>query len=253
MNNKSEGKNLTENYSWFKDVNVIENFVDSIDEIASRLPEEVHILGIGSGLGNLEYSVKSFLESKYNKVVKLTITDRNIKDTIKLDGTSVIVVENNNLPFPDNQFDLVVARSVTHYEKTNEDEMKVLNEIKRVLKKNGYFVNETLYIENQLEIDLLKNVHRCVSKDMNLKNKSNTIELHKNVFGRVFLSEHQPNISLVVTKENFIRRYKIDEKTLTTIIEMINAYDPLNIPNIRFSKEDFEFRISYLTIFCQVY
>lgn len=98
-----------------------------------------HVLEIGPGTGaNLDYynfniiSKITFLEPEFNKT---------LKSKIKFNNFDFIEGDVQNLPFKDNSFDTIVFTlifcSIKDYEKG-------LNEIKRVLKKNGI----VLFIEH---------------------------------------------------------------------------------------------------------
>lgn len=248
-----EGKNLIENYSWFNDPAVMDNFLLAVNEIADKLPREINILGIGSGVGNLDYAVKKYLETSCNKIVKLTITDRYTNDTTKNDGVDVISVENKNLPFPDNSFDLVIARSVTHYEETKEEEIEVLKEVKRVLKTNGLYLTEYPYFSNKDEVELLKEIHSLVSKYMDLKTYDEFISVHEEVFSETFLTTTQPDLPLFTEKKNFNQRYKASNNSLinSNIIKLIKNYPKESIPNVWADGDDFGWEVDYAILACK--
>ncbi len=250
---KSEGKNLITTYSWFNDTAVIEEFLYSIDEIALNLPEDIALLGLGSGVGNLDYAVKQHLEEKYNKVVRMTITDRYTADTVKREGVRVLDVENKSLPFTNESFDLVIARSVTHYEKTKEDESSVLTEIKRVLKPNGIFITEAPFFSNKNDVELLKKIHSLVSKNMNLKTYDELVSLHKEIFSSVLIATKQPSIPLKTEKTNFNKRYGISEGDSidTEITKLISAYRTQDIASVWSRDNDFGWTVNFAILINQ--
>lgn len=63
---------------------------------------------------------------------KLKITGRN-----KVPGVNIICGKAEKMPFSSNSFMMVVCRNVIDH---TQDPTKVINETKRVLKKNGYFL-----------------------------------------------------------------------------------------------------------------
>lgn len=250
---KSEGNNLIANNSWFNDTAVIEEFLYSIDEIVSNLPENISLLGLGSGVGKLDYTVKQYLEEKYNKLVHMTITDRYTIDTVKKEGVVVLDVENKSLPFSYESFDLVIARSVTHYEKTREGEGCVLNEIKRVLKPNGFFITEAPFFSNQSDVDLLKKIHSLVSKNMNLKTYDELVSLHKEIFNKVLIAKKQPSIPLKTEKTNFNKRYGISDGDSIDkeITKLISTYPTQDIASVWSRDNDFGWTVNFAILINQ--
>jgi ubiquinone/menaquinone biosynthesis C-methylase UbiE len=251
VNNIGEGNKLVKSYTWFNDIEVIRNFLDSIEEIAKNLPAEINILGIGSGVGNLEYATKSLLEERYNKKVNLTITDKITKDVLKSADVNILNVDNKRLPFKKNTFDLVIARSVTHYEKTKDDELVVLNEVNRVLRDEGYFITEAPYLSTQIEAKLLYEIHLLVSKPMNLKTYEQLLQLHKKTFKNVMLARSQPKKPLTVQKENFIKRYGVSGEIINKILELIKNSSLEKRPNVWEDKNNFGWKVSYAILICK--
>ncbi len=251
MNPKSEGKNLPIIYTWFGDTKVIAEFLFSIDDIVGALPNEVRILEIGCGVGTLGYAVKDHLEQKYNKIVRLTLTDRFIDDTARLDGVEILKVENKNLPFTDGFFDIAIARSVTQYEKTTDDEAIVLSQVKRVLKHGGYFINEAVYIDTHDEISLLKSIHKLVHKELNLQTQDELLILHREVFEKVIVASKQPLIPLITTKQMFDQRYQISDLEINAkIIDLISQFSSKNVLNIWSHGDDFGWKVKYTILIC---
>ena len=147
---------------------------------------------------------------------------------------------------------MVIARSVTHYEPTKESEISVFEEIKRVLKDDGIFLNETPYLSTPKEIELLYRIHNeFIGKPMNLKLKEDVIKIHQSVFSKVNLAVAQPSISLVVNNETFKKRYGVDEETLKKIFDLIKEYNPNDIPNIYVKENNFGWTVSYMVIICR--
>lgn len=251
IKNKGEGLDLLRSYNWFKDIEVIKNFLKSVEEIALNLPPEVNILGIGSGVGNLEYKIKYLLEKKYGKKVNLTLTDKNIQEIIIKPRVRVLQVDNKKLIFDKNVFDLVIARSVTHYEKDENDELTVLMEIKRVLKNEGYFITEAPYLDNTFEAELMDHIHKLVFKSMNLKDYKKLLELHKKIFKKVILANTQPKKKLCVEKKDFIKRYGNLNNVELKILDLIKEYPLKQRPNVWIKNENFGWKISYATLICK--
>ena len=248
--NKGEGKNLTASYSWFKDQDVINDFVGAVNEISESLPDKVEILSIGSGVGTLEIEVKRSLEQKFHRQVVLTLTDRDIKDTTSKSDIRVLKADNKDLPFQDKTFDLILARSVTHYEKNIESETRVLDEINRVMRDEGFFITEAPFLAGTEEAALLHEIHSSVSKFMNLKTHQELLDIHKNVFKVVEVAAHQPGKPLSVAKDNFIKRYEISDEKADEIADLIRGHDSKQIPNVWINGNDFGWSVNYAILIC---
>lgn len=249
---KGEGQKLLDSYSWFKNEKVIKEFLYSIDEIADFLPEEIEMLGIGSGVGILDYAVKKHLEAVHKKKVKLTIADKQVNDIIKSEGVTILEVDNKDLLFPDNKFDLVITRSVIHYEKNKENLEKVLSEIHRVLKSKGYFVNEALAFKSRDEMRLLTDIHALILKYVNLETVDEMIASHRKIFEKVELAQTQPTEPLSTERKFFVQRYELSDDVIPNqIIGMIEEYDGKNIPNIWVKEQDFGWSLHYTSVISQ--
>jgi len=249
---KGEGNSLTNNYVWFKDEKVIENFLYSIDEIANSLPENIKILGIGSGTGILDYSVKRHLEEHYGKTVQLTLSDRYTEE-ISVKDAEIFQVDNKNLPFNNDTFDLVITRSVTHYEDTRKDVLRVLNEVHRVIKPSGYFVNQALFFDDAREIKLLTEINNLLPKYLTLEKKEDVISEHREIFNTVSSAKIQPTIPLTTVRAEFIKRYNLQDETIPNKIVDLISQSPSteNLKNIWTKNNDFGWSVNYTILICK--
>lgn len=250
-NKKGEGKKLIENYGWFKDKSVIKEFIESVDKIANHLPKSIIMLEIGSGVGNLSYTVKDWLEKKYKKNVMLILSDLNTEDTLNKNGSIVLKVENKDLPFQDSSFDFIISRSVTHYEVNNKGEERVLNEIKRVLKTKGVYLAQSLYLSNKEEVQLFQKVNSTIAKKTNLKTFEQLLALNKRVFDNVSIINQKVCHPLVVTKDSFLKRYSLNKKHGEILLKIIKKYYNKNTSNILIDKNNFRLIVNYAILECR--
>ena len=92
-------------------------------------------LDLGCGIGQFS---KWFIENGYDVIS--TDISRIALEKVKDFNSNVVNVDmRENLPFEDNKFDIVFANLSIHYF-SDLDTKKLINEIKRVLKKDGLFI-----------------------------------------------------------------------------------------------------------------
>ncbi|MBP7282264.1 MAG: class I SAM-dependent methyltransferase [Leptospiraceae bacterium] len=139
---------------------------ENLVRILSRIPTTGAALDHGAGSGRHTILLKS-----YGFQVSACDYSSKSMDSIKetIQGVDTTVITSNLLPYNDNQFDLIVSWGVLHYNSI-EDAAAIVQEIRRVLKPNGYFVGTVRS-----------------SFDTHLKTKEGTIGLHDLSGGQVKL------------------------------------------------------------------
>jgi ubiquinone/menaquinone biosynthesis C-methylase UbiE len=112
-------------------------FLKYLEKISTR-----HIVEIGAGTGHWT----SFFAEKGYCVTAMDVSDKMIEVALSKDIPDSVFFRGDaiNLPFPDNSVDAVVA--VTSIEFV-PDRNKAIEEIKRILKPDGYFVIGTLNLK----------------------------------------------------------------------------------------------------------
>lgn len=101
-------------------------------------PEHGKILEVGSGNGN-------FLEHMRSKGLDVEGVD------IAPRGQNVLKADAKHLPYDDESFDLLISKQVFDgvlYDQYPEDQRKMLREMTRVLKKNGYYYAIEIFFED---------------------------------------------------------------------------------------------------------
>ncbi|MCB4790703.1 MAG: class I SAM-dependent methyltransferase [Elusimicrobia bacterium] len=120
--------NLTSKFS-------INNYLSMAEEIKSYMPlPKVKILDWGCGYGHMTF----LLRKMEFDVISYDVLQDNSQKLImkKLDVKPIVTNESVKLPFDDCSFDAVLSCGVLeHVEKEKES----LKEIRRILRKNGYF------------------------------------------------------------------------------------------------------------------
>lgn len=104
-------------------------------------------LDLGCGIG--QYT-KELMKYGY-EVTSADISDIALKKVKEFNDDIVKVDMKENLPFPNNTFDLVFANLSIHYF-SNEDTKKLINEIKRILKHEGLFIGSVNGIQGYEKI-----------------------------------------------------------------------------------------------------
>jgi ubiquinone/menaquinone biosynthesis C-methylase UbiE len=128
-------KNLNENKEGnldFCDNIWIEKYINIFNKI-----KKGQALDLGCGIG--QYT--KYLKDKRFNVISLDISEvalEKLKKTIS-DAITINLDMSQQLPFDDNTFELIVANLSIHYFDRNNT-IKLLKEIHRVLKKDGYFI-----------------------------------------------------------------------------------------------------------------
>ena len=92
-------------------------------------------LDLGCGIG--QYS-KWFMENGY-EVISSDISKIALEKVKEFNSNVVNVDMREKLPFADNKFDIVFANLSIHYF-SDSDTKSLMNEIKRILKKDGLFI-----------------------------------------------------------------------------------------------------------------
>jgi ubiquinone/menaquinone biosynthesis C-methylase UbiE len=139
--NRFDGERLDSKSPLAKN-NLLEHLV-RYEFVQGSLEKNVLDIGCGSGHGS------NTLAPKFKEVYGVDISNEAIqyaKDNWQLPNIKFSTGDSLNIPFPENQFDVVVAFEVFEH---LSDWRKFLSEIKRVLKPNGLVYistpNKTLY------------------------------------------------------------------------------------------------------------
>jgi ubiquinone/menaquinone biosynthesis C-methylase UbiE len=245
--------------NYFSNEGALDKFLEALtsrnlfEELSERAQtERLKILEIGANNGVVGEYVSNYLESRniehqlvISDMNKQALQDNNNPDTLK------IKFDNKQIPFIKNSFDLILSRSVTHYESTSEDKKQVLSDVKRVLTDQGVFVNQAVAFETKAEINLLLNIHEIVDKHMNGGTEAEVLESHREVFDTVDVSEVKLP-KLKANKSGFMERYNIEqqEQVANKIKEKIRKVDEEKRPHVSLG-ENFSWSVPYRILFCK--
>jgi len=122
---------MEESYWWFAGKRyLVESFIRKYYKQKNKL----NILDVGCGTGIIMSTL-----SKYGKVYGIDASELAVKFCQKRKLKNVKKAFVQNLPFKDNQFDIVTCLDLL-YHKAIKDDLKAMKEINRVIKKGGRLV-----------------------------------------------------------------------------------------------------------------
>ena len=139
------------NYPKWPNETMLKVFFGSYLENKIEFRQDMNVLDVGCGFGNnlipfLDIGLNCYgtevtaeMASQTQEILKKQNLDTTIKEGF-----------NTSLPFDDNMFDILIAVNVIHYENSQEDIEKALNEYSRVLKKDGILFISTAGIEHDI-------------------------------------------------------------------------------------------------------
>lgn len=172
-----------------------DDWLDEFEPIISKVNTEIIDLGCGVTGNNTLY-----LLEKGKKVISCDFAIEALKEVNKIKGSKTTLFDMlEKFPFKDNSADLIIADLCLHYFKEN-DTKRIIGEIKRILKPNGY---------------LLFRLNSTNSPAYKKLNKSDEIESHlfftKNMEKRFFdkndIEKFFKDFELVSLKEESMSRY----------------------------------------------
>ncbi len=190
------GTNLGNLYGgYFADPENAKVFAQGINEpqikkYLDSLERDPVILGLGSGpalvecmvyraLENLGYKPRLIISDMNDEAMKSQYSSCELPENVKK-----IVMDNKSMKDIDSKtIDLVVTRASIHYEKTKSDRMRVLREVKRVLKKDGFFFNQDQAIPSESEADLANYERSLGGRYSNHITTAEIQNMHKEMFG----------------------------------------------------------------------
>ena len=137
--NPSYAKYLIEKTKDYFDKNV-EGFSGSrkglwpeFEELKKYIKDGERVLDLGCGNGRLF----ELFKNKKVEYIGVDFSEKFIKKAREKYGDHFMVADAFNLPFSDNSFDSIWAIAFFHHIPSKHLRLKILKEIKRVLKKNG--------------------------------------------------------------------------------------------------------------------
>ncbi len=96
-----------------------------------------NLLDVGCNIGNITIQIGKYFNLNANDIHGVDINDQYIASARKIFKAERVDVESEPLPYNDNTFDLVICSQLLEHLK---DYRKVIDDIIRVSKKNGYII-----------------------------------------------------------------------------------------------------------------
>jgi len=110
-----------------------DNWLDEFEEIINNVDTGILDLGCGVTGNNTIYLIE-----KGKKVVSCDFAEEALKHVSKIKGAKTLLFDMlDTFPFEDNSRDLIIADLSLHYFR-EKDTNRIIDEIKRILKPNGY-------------------------------------------------------------------------------------------------------------------
>jgi len=156
---------------WDRFAKYYDSFIDKVfrktyktilENIESDLNISHCVLEIGTGTGIIPFSI-------YSKVSSIVATDISPKmvrianqklERLKIKNIDFQIQDSYNLAFPDKSFDIVIASNLLHLLYEPE---KPINEIKRVMKDNGFFIAPTLCVGENAKSKIIATIIASLS------------------------------------------------------------------------------------------
>lgn len=178
-----------------------DNWLDEFEPIISKIDTEIIDLGCGASGNNTIY-----LLERGKKVLSCDFAIEALNVIKNIDGSKTFLFDMlNEFPFEDNERDLIIADLSLHYFK-KKDTNRIIANIKRVLKPNGYLfirLNST----NSTEYKLLIQNH-AMEIESNLFFTKN---MEKRFFDKKSIKEFFKDFELISLKEENMSRWCDDK------------------------------------------
>jgi len=176
------------------------------------IEDKEKILDLGCGNGRL----LELFENRNIKYTGVDFSEKMIKKAKAKYGDYFVIADAFNLPFPDNSFNLILTIAFFHHIPSKHFRLKILKEIKRVLKKDGRIIMTcwNFYQLHYLRI-LLKFTFRKLFglskldfKDVLLSPKKIRIQRYYHAFTKRELKKLFQKIEFKVEKLKYLKRNK---------------------------------------------
>ena len=178
-----------------------DDWLDEFEPIISNVETEIIDLGCGSTGNNTLY-----LLEKNKKVISCDFSEEAINVVKKIKGSKTIMFDMLDVfPFEDNSTDLVIADLSLHYFK-EKDTNRIIKEIKRILKPNGYLffrLNSTNSTEYK---KIIENGEKQIESNLFFTNN-----MEKRFFDEKDINKFFKDFKIICLKEENMTRWCPDK------------------------------------------
>jgi ubiquinone/menaquinone biosynthesis C-methylase UbiE len=212
--------------------------------LPSFLNKEIKICDIGGGQGYLLDQVRKFYKDKGYKV-SCWIVDYN-KEQLKLAPPYFYKVCKNALEFyKDNFFDLIIMRSVLQFLLRKNHKIKVLNNIYKSLKLNGYFINQAFFLEKP-DNRIIEKAYRYFNRFLKIDTLESLISIYTmSKFKNCKIKTFCP-IS-VIDKYDIQKRFDLKNVIIDKIFSLFNE-NKNQLHSIEIEGNNFQIRASFVIL-----
>ena len=190
MNQEKTWDELYNHLRWNKETNSL-----------PKVLKNKRVLELGAGTGK---TLISILKQKPSSIYAIDFSSKAIEKSAVIfqDKVKLLKADARDLPFPDESFDVVIAYYILN-NSLRKDRIKIVKEIRRVLKKNGLCVFEDFSIGD------LRNIGKKHRTDSNTIVNENNLICH--FFNSRELKELFGDFSKITLRKNTF--YPIKSKT----------------------------------------
>lgn len=178
-----------------------DGWLDEFETIISKIKTEIIDLGCGVTGNNTLY-----LLEKGKKVLSCDFAEEALNAVKNIEGAKTLLFDMlDDFPFEDNSTDLVIADLSLHYFR-EKDTIKIINEIKRILKPNGHLffrLNSTNSTEYK---NLIENNEKQIEPNLYFSNN-----MEKRFFSESDIKEFFKDWKLICIKEENMSRWCPDK------------------------------------------
>ena len=162
------------------------------------------ILDAGSSMGTVGKYVQRELLNK-GVTSRLVLVDTNEEALKKSTSTAEKIVANlKGIPLPDSSVDMILLRSVLHYEPTLEAQQSIIKELHRVLIPGGILISQFGSFKDDKEAESFNQMFKFLKRDVGFVSSSTGVRLHEEVFGKAYKITNGPPLEESVTE--FVER-----------------------------------------------
>jgi len=234
-----EGKN---EYQYLQDLKY--SYIRTVKDISSLLPKGAKVLEIGSLFGVVSIALKQSGFDVTGTEIPEFYASENLQKLYQKHGITFdqVNLRDYKLPYPDESFDAVVMCEVLEH--LNFNPLPVLQEINRVLKKDGYLyiaMPNQASLDNRLKLLTGKSVHSPIQY------YSDQLDAKKNFIVSIHWREYTMTETLdMITKMGFLlqKKYYFSEngprtRTLFSLFRfLLYLFPPLRSSLVVIAKKD---------------